>query len=69
MSREQHHRKVVDCLATGGLAVDEAHRLIEQVERLETLPSWDPILGLLSRAGHRDSGPRGLTAASMKGPV
>ncbi|SDD93642.1 MmgE/PrpD family protein [Cupriavidus sp. YR651] len=65
MSREQRHGKVVDCLTTGGLTVDEAHRLIEQVERLETLSSWDPILRLLSRVGHPDPRPRDLAAASM----
>jgi 2-methylcitrate dehydratase PrpD len=49
MTREQRHRKVVDCLETGGLTEDEAHRLIALVERLETLPSWKPILELLAR--------------------
>ncbi|OWT63505.1 MmgE/PrpD family protein [Candidimonas nitroreducens] len=48
MNRQQRHRKVVDCLTTGGLAAEEAHRLIALVERLETLPSWDPILELLA---------------------
>lgn len=54
MNREQRLSKVVDCLTTGGLTGDEAHRLIAQVERLEALPSWDPVLNLLSRVGHPD---------------
>lgn len=54
MSREQRHRKVVDCLMTGGLTADEAHSLIAHVERLESLPSWEPVLSLLSRVGHPD---------------
>ncbi len=66
MTREQRHRKVVDCLTTGGLAVSEAHGLIAQVERLETLPSWGPILELLSRAGHPDPRPHEPAAAGMK---
>lgn len=52
MSRKQRHSKVVDCLVTGGLTADEAKRLIEEVDRLETLTSWEPVLGLLSRVGH-----------------
>lgn len=51
MSREQRHHKVTDCLLTGGLTADEAKRLIEYVERLETLTSWEPVLGLLARVG------------------
>lgn len=49
MSREQRHRKVIDCLATGSLSVDQARWLIEQVECLETLPSWAPLLELIAR--------------------
>jgi aconitate decarboxylase len=55
MTREHRLRKVVDCLTTGGLAGAEADSLIAQVERLETLPSWEPILALLSRVGQRDA--------------
>jgi 2-methylcitrate dehydratase PrpD len=57
MSREQRHHKVVDCLMTSGLSADEAQSVIGKIERLETLPSWAPILELLSRVG--DSGNRG----------
>lgn len=57
MTREQRHSKVIDCLTSGGLSADEAHRLIELVERLETLPSWGQILELLARAGN--PGPAG----------
>jgi 2-methylcitrate dehydratase PrpD len=49
MSREQRHHKVIDCLVTGGLVDEDAHQLIDLVERLETLPSWEPIMALLSR--------------------
>ncbi len=66
MNREQRHSKVVDCLTTGGLTVDEAHLLIGQVERLETLSSWEPILRLLSRVGRTDRAP---VATNLKLPT
>ncbi|WP_454689835.1 MmgE/PrpD family protein [Achromobacter aloeverae] len=53
MSRAQRHDKVRDCLVTGGLATEEAASLTEQVERLETLPSWTPVLDLLARIGRQ----------------
>ncbi|ALM83624.1 MmgE/PrpD family protein [Bordetella sp. N] len=60
MSREQRHGKVTDCLVTGGLSNAEAQSLIEQVEHLETLRSWEPVLGLLARVaqagGHAGHG-------------
>lgn len=51
MTREQRHTKVIDCLETAGLTRDAALRLISHVEQLETLPSWEPILGLLAQVG------------------
>ncbi|OWT77108.1 MULTISPECIES: MmgE/PrpD family protein [unclassified Achromobacter] len=51
MTREQRHSKVTDCLVTGGLKTEEAQRLIDLVERLETLASWEPVLDLLGRVG------------------
>ncbi|UYO93566.1 MmgE/PrpD family protein [Pollutimonas sp. M17] len=57
MSRAQRHSKVMDCLLTGGLTAEEASSLIEQAEQLETLASWEPILGRLSKVGRPDGRP------------
>lgn len=54
MSREQRHHKVIDCLMTGGLGREEAYDLIGQVEHLDTLPSWKPVLELLARTSRYD---------------
>ncbi|MFC5952570.1 MmgE/PrpD family protein [Pseudonocardia lutea] len=53
MTRDEHRGKVLDCLTAGGLDDGASRRLVSDLEQLETLTSWEPVLSALRQAGGR----------------